>query len=161
MFRKQLKRMALATVIGGGLACVSFVGADPARADGNTFYGIDNDNNILEVNPLLKFTKIVNEVGLTLSDCATTEGCLAIPAGSNGIAYDTARDHLFFFTIPTAPEHSRATIFVSGIGNPVALDPSKQLTSRASLDLQSTSQQMPPIIMMPCGILTAETQQQS
>jgi hypothetical protein len=132
MFRKQLKRMALATVIGGGLACVSFVGADPAKADGNTFYGIDNDNNILEVNPLLKFTKIVNEVGLTLSDCATTEGCLAIPAGSNGIAYDTARDHLFFFYNPngTGAQQSYDLRFwnrkSSGIGSLKTIDLSGQ-----------------------------------
>ena len=100
MLLNQLKSLALASAMGAGLACLSFLGAEPAKADGTTFYGVDNDNNILEVNPLKKFTEIVNEVGLTISNCNSTPGCLSVPSGSNGIAYDTARDHLFFFYNP-------------------------------------------------------------
>ena len=84
------------------MACTFLLGAEPTRANGTTFYGIDNNNNIYEVNPLKKSNTLVNQVGLSIPNCASTPGCLSIAAGSNGIAYDTARDHLFFFYNPTA-----------------------------------------------------------
>lgn len=71
-----------------GAACISLFGAEPAKANGTTFYGIDNNNNIWEVNPITKTNVKVNSTGLTTFE------------GSNGIAYDTVRDHLFFFYNP-------------------------------------------------------------
>ena len=99
----QRSRRALAGVsLCLGAACVSLLGAEPAKAKGTTFYGIDNNNNIWEVNPITRSNNLVNEVGLTNSNCATTTGCLSLTEGSNGIAYDTARDQLFFFYKQTA-----------------------------------------------------------
>lgn len=104
---KQIKKLSVASAMGAGLACAWLAAPLPAQANGTTFYGIDNDNNILEVNPLNKFTKIVNQVGLTNSDCLTTPDCLSVFQGSNGIAYDTTRDHLFFFYNPIATGSSQ------------------------------------------------------
>lgn len=68
----------------------------PANA-ATTFYGIDNNNNIWEVDPVRQFNVLVNEIGRTIPNCAITPGCLNSQTGSNGIAYDSDRDHLFFF----------------------------------------------------------------
>jgi hypothetical protein len=83
-----------------GIACATaLLNAEPAHA-ATTFYGIDNNNNIWEVDPLRKFNVLVNEVGSTIPNCAATPGCLNTSQGSNGIAFDSGRDHLFFFYNP-------------------------------------------------------------
>ena len=49
------------------------------------FYGIDDQNNIWEVNPLKQDLSLVNKTGL------------GIDKASNGIAYDPEREQVFFF----------------------------------------------------------------
>jgi hypothetical protein len=104
-----------------GAACISLLGAEPAKAKGTTFYGIDNDNNIWEVNPITRSNTLANEVGLTNANCSTTAGCLSLAEGSNGIAYDTAREHLFFFYRQTASATNYDVLFwnrqTTGIGS--------------------------------------------
>jgi hypothetical protein len=80
-----------------GAACTSLLGVDPTKAKSTTFYSMDNDNNIWEMNPVTRSNNLVNEVGLTNSNCTTTTGYPSLTKDSNGIAYNTARDQLFFF----------------------------------------------------------------
>jgi hypothetical protein len=58
MHLNQLKSLSLASAMGAGLACLSLLGTEPAKADGTRFYGIDNDNNVLEVNPFKNSLKL-------------------------------------------------------------------------------------------------------
>jgi hypothetical protein len=83
--------------LAAGITCTAVVSPEPARAANTTFYGVDNDNNIWEVDPIQKFNVLINEVGRTIPNCDTTDGCLNVSSGSNGIAFDTGRNHLFFF----------------------------------------------------------------
>jgi hypothetical protein len=90
--RSSFPHLLAAGAMASGCLCSSLVLAQPAKADPTKtfFYGIANNNTIFQVNPLLNQQFSVNATGLgTLS-------------GSNGIAYDTARDQLFFFYNPTA-----------------------------------------------------------
>jgi len=104
--KTTLQRIPTTLALVAGMACATTLVASPVRA-GTTFYGIDNDNNIWEVDPIRKFNKLINEVGRTITDCATTNGCLNTSQGSNGIAYDTDRDHLFFFYNPVSTGPTR------------------------------------------------------
>ena len=95
----KFHRMTTAIALTAGVSCAAALNPLPTRA-ANTFYGVDNDNNIWEVDPVKKFNVLINEVGRTIPLCDNTPGCLNVSSGSNGIAYDTARDHLFFFYNP-------------------------------------------------------------
>jgi hypothetical protein len=107
-FASQVSRRVLPGLsLSLGVACISMLGAAPAQAAGRTvFYGIDNNNNIYEVNPRTKSNNLVNEVGLTNANCGTTPGCLSLSGGANGIAFDTSREQLFFFYRPTSTSTS-------------------------------------------------------
>jgi len=60
-------------------------------------YGIDDDNNIYEVNPVLGTKTLVNPLASVLTNSQ----------GSNGIAYDATRGHVYFFydNGPTDPNY--------------------------------------------------------
>jgi hypothetical protein len=90
--RSSFPHLLAAGAMASGCLCSSLVLAQPAKADPTKtfFYGIANNNTIFQVNPLLNQQLSVNATGL---------GTLR---GSNGIAYDTVRDQLFFFYNPTA-----------------------------------------------------------
>jgi len=113
--KTTLQRIPTTLALVAGMACATTLVASPVRA-GTTFYGIDNDNNIWEVDPIRKFNKLINEVGRTITDCATTNGCLNTSQGSNGIAYDTNRDHLFAFTTPLAQAQAKYGTYAFGTG---------------------------------------------
>ncbi len=86
-----LCRFFTAAAVASGSLGFTLAIANPAQANTavSFLYGIDNNNNIYQVNPLLNQQFIVNPTGLTTFQ------------GSNGIAYDTSRDQLFFFYNPS------------------------------------------------------------
>jgi hypothetical protein len=88
--RSSLGNLLTTCALTSGSLCLSLTLAKPAQANpaGTYFYGIDNSNTIYQVNPLLSEEIVVNPTGLS------------VPGGSNGIAYDTARNQLFFFYNP-------------------------------------------------------------
>lgn len=110
-------RFAFGTVLAGAVAAVTACVATPASAAPVVpayIYGIDNDNDIYEVDPVSKTS--------TLVLAQATEGGL-----SNSLAFDTGREELFFigpdFKLKYWTKASGTTVADVGTSPIVSTDP--------------------------------------
>ena len=67
--------------------------ADGPSALGNTFYGVDDDNNVWQINPLESFELD----GQPFTQQLELEDALTSKKKSNGVAYSEERNDLFVF----------------------------------------------------------------